>query len=126
MVFTSLFKLVETDVDDVFSFLCRFCDDDYEELPKIEFNYLESALHRFATYSEKNFATFIDLFENNPILKKRLIKLSPNGSYGFFVNEEDTSVTSLRSDSLLLVSDYIGLFGHDKLISRPYLSVQTV
>ena len=54
MVFTSLFKLLETDVDDVFSFLCRICDDDYEELPKMECNYLESALHKFATYPEKN------------------------------------------------------------------------
>ena len=119
MVFTSLFKLVETNVDDVFSFLCRFCDDDFEELPLSEFNFLESALHKFSQFGEKNFSTFIDLFKANPLLKGRLKELSPNeGEYGFLINGKDTSVTSLRPDTLMMVSDYIGLFGHDKLLSR--------
>ena len=118
MVFTSLFKLLETDVDDVFSFLCRFCDDDFEELPFKDFKFLESALRKFATYPEKNFSTFIDLFSDCPLLKGRLKELSPNGDYGFFINGEDTAVRSLQSDKLVLVSDYVGLFGHDKLLSR--------
>lgn len=119
MVFTSLFKLVETNVDDVFSFLCRFCDDDFEELPLSEFKFLESALHKFSQFGEKNFSTFIDLFKANPILKGRLDELSPNeGEYGFLINGKDTSVKALRPDTLMTVSDYIGLFGHDKLLSR--------
>lgn len=121
MIFTSLFKLAETKFDDVFAFLCKLCDEDYEEMSLTDFHLLEAALHRFNKYGEKSFHNFIHLLEGNKELTQRLSNLAPNGKYGFFINGKDTNIDDLNGKALILVTDYIGLFGYQSLIRRSFL-----
>ena len=121
MVFTSLFKLAETNFDDVFAFLCKLCDEDYEEMSLSDFHSLETALRKFNNYGEKSFHNFIHLLADNKELSQRLQDLDPKGKYGFFINGKDTNIDDLRGKALILVSDYIGLFGYRNLIRRSFL-----
>lgn len=113
MIFTSLLKLIEFNLDAVYTFLCKICDESCSELSFDEAQVLDKNLNKFKDMQEQDFQHFIHLFKDYKNLQNKLIDLSPDGCYGFFTNEENVNASSLDGCGLILISDYISIFGSD-------------
>lgn len=113
MIFTSLLKLMESNLDAVYTFLCRICDESNSELTLEEAGILDSVLNEFKDLPAKDFHHFFSLFNNYKCLQDKIKELAPDGKYGYFVNEEEIPDFALQGGDLILVSIYISLFGYD-------------
>ena len=113
MILTSLLNLIEFNLDAVYTFLCKICDESCSELSFEEAGILDKNLNLFNESEEKDFAHFIKLFEPYKNLQNKLVNLGPDGRYGFLTNEENIDTSSLDGFALILISDYISIFGSD-------------
>ena len=113
MIFTSLLKLIEINLDAVYTFLCKICDESCSELSFDEAQVLDRNLNLFKDSEEKDFPHFMQLFNGYNNLQNKLTELGPDGCYSFLTTGENVNASSLDSFSLILISDYVSIFGSE-------------